>query len=69
MKHVLIWMPAFVAMVFLAVTGVMMVRLVTDVRDITLVNLQNTCFNSEHLRSGEDVERTCWSEYRGFGGR
>lgn len=65
-----------VAVVFLAVSGVMMLslamdtrRAVYDTRDAVLVNLRNTCYNSEQFRSHEQVVMTCWSEYVKLGGK
>jgi hypothetical protein len=68
-KHIAMWTPAAVALVILFMTGVIMVRVADEARDAILVNLKNTCHNSERFRSTEEVEKECWSEYRRLGGR
>lgn len=68
MRHALLWVPATVAVVFLAVTGVIMLQLAAETKRAVLVNLYNTCANSETFRSHELVEVTCWQKYDDMGG-
>lgn len=66
LKFVAYWIPAFVAVVFMATAAVVLMDLVGNTREIAKTNLLNTCFNASRL--GSPNAEQCWEDYSRLSG-
>lgn len=60
------WVPALVAVIFLAVSAVVNLNLVAQTREAVIANLLNTCRNAQVIRPASAEE--CWDEYTSISG-
>lgn len=45
-----------------------MLNMALDAKQAIMINLRNTCYNSESFRPHTDVRTTCWGPYAELGG-
>jgi len=60
--------PGIVAVLFLAVSGIVMIREIATTQDITRTNLFQTCMNADKIRTPQEAA-VCWADYTRVTGR